>query len=505
MKLIARRRYPVGMNERLARATWIALLCGLGIALFVIRLTGLSDLEGYAQHRNIGYVLDAIGNGNWLVQYDIEGRILSKPPLHTWLVAGSALLFGIERPALALPSLLSILALSLLVFEFGRRRFGQLAGGLAGVAVLMAPMVAKHIALLRSDPLFALLVALAALAALRAWEKGGGWLPFWLVAGLATLTKGPLGLILAAGGLLAWFWERRSDPAMPPLRGSHWSGVLLFLALPLLWFLAAWWQEGQVLIDKMLRDELLGHATGVGRDSQFGTNLMRPPLFFLQRFLPFSLFAAYALWRVFRHPATDIGERRVERFLSSWILSGLLIFSLAAHHRPDLLLPLWAPAALLAGREMATLARRIGVRRFALAAVLSGCLLFFVAFDNYHARIQGPNDRNLYSENVRAAARSLRDSGLDARQLLHVDTPVTLQMYLGTHRHWLTREELDELRQQPPPAGFLLAVEAADPLLLGFTDDRFSHRLVFSSSISEEATPLLRVYHVQPLVAEKEN
>lgn len=488
-------------NDRPARAAWITLICGLGLTLFIIRLSGLSDLEGYAQHRNIGYVLDAIGNGNWLAQYDMEGRILSKPPLHTWLAAGSALLFGIDRPALALPSLLSIVALSVLVFEFGRRRFGLLAGGLAGVAVVMAPMVTKHIALLRSDPLFALLVALAALAALRAWEQGGRWLPFWLAAGLATLTKGPLALVLAAGGLLAWFWERRTDSATPPLRGSQWAGVLVFLAIPLIWFLAAWWHEGQALIDKMLRDELLGHATGVGRDSQFGANLLRPTLFFLQRFLPFSLFSAYAVWRVFRHPAADAGERRVERFLTCWILAGLLIFSLAAHHRPDLLLPLWAPAALLAGREMAALAKRIGVRYFALAAVVLVGLLLIAAFDNYHARIQEPDERNLYSENIRAAARSLGDSGLDVRQLLHADTPVTLQMYLGTHRRWLTAEQLDQLRREPAPGGFLIAVEAVDPIRLGFDEERFVSHLVFSWASSEQAPPLLRVYNVRSRVA----
>ena len=58
---------------------------------------------------------------------------------------------------------------------------------LKGEAVVLAPMMSKHIALVRTDALFALVVALGAFAAQRAWERGGGWAPFWFWAALATL------------------------------------------------------------------------------------------------------------------------------------------------------------------------------------------------------------------------------------------------------------------------------------------------------------------------------
>jgi 4-amino-4-deoxy-L-arabinose transferase-like glycosyltransferase len=476
---------------------WIGLLGLLCLLVFLIRISGPSDLEGYAQHRNVGYVMDAVWGGNWLAQYDIQGRILSKPPLHTWLAAGFAALLGVDRLALILPSFFAVLALTLLVFEVGRRRFGLLAGGLAGLAVVLAPMLSKHIALLRSDPLFALAIAAGAFAALRAWEQGRGWTVFWIAAAIATLTKGPLGLVLAAAGLLAWFWERRTDPGgNPPLRGPHWAGLALFLAIPLAWFLPAWWQYGQELIDKMFFDELLGHATGAGRDRSFGENLPRPTLFFLQRFLPFSLFAFYGIWRVFRRPATDAAERRFERFLVCWILAGLLIFSLAAHHRADLLLPLWPAAALLAGREMAALAQRIGARRFAVAAVLVGALLLSTVYVNYHASFGKREARTDYVADVRAAAQALRASGLDVGALHHIDTPVTLQMELGTLRRWLTAAERQALRATPPVEPLLVAVEDADLAALGVEGPAFAVEQVFAWAEAPDARPLIRVYRV---------
>ncbi|OQY64577.1 MAG: hypothetical protein B6D47_13175, partial [Rhodocyclaceae bacterium UTPRO2] len=78
-----------------------------------------------------------------------------------------------------------------------------------------------------------------------------------------------------------------------------------------------------------------------------------------------------------RHPAVDAAARRFERFLFCWIVGGIVLFSLASHHRGDLLLPLWPAAALLAGREMARLAERMG--RPLTGAVLAGLTLIILA------------------------------------------------------------------------------------------------------------------------------
>lgn len=424
---------------------WVALVVVLATLIFGLRLSGPADLEGYAQHRNVGYVMDMMWQGSWLAQHDIQGRILSKPPLHTWTIAPFAAVFGVDRLAMTLPSYLAVLALALLVFQVGRQRFGLLAGGLAAVAVIMAPTMSKHIALVRSDALFSLAVAVSAFAAYRAWETGRGWTLFWVASGFATLTKGPLGLLIAASGLLAYFWERRSDPAVPRLRGPQLPGVILFVVISTSWFVAAWLQQGFDLIDKMIFDELLGQATGARKDSIPGENLPKPTAYLLLRFLPFSLFFFYALWQVFKRPATDQAERRFERFLTMWVLSGLLVFSLAAHFRPDLLLPLWAACALLAGREMARTAARIGEARFMrIGAAVCGVLLASV-FLTYHTVFGKRAERSEQTESVEIAARALLATGFDASGLHHVGTPVTFQMHLQTFRPWLSRDAFRDL------------------------------------------------------------
>ena len=435
---------------------WRLLLVTLVLTIFTLRLTGPSELEGDAQDRNVGYVMDAVWQGHWLVQTDIQGRVMSKPPLHTWLVGAFAAVGGINRLTLSITSALAVVAMALLAFQVGRRRFGTLAGGLAGLAVVLAPMMSKHITLVRTDALFAMATALAAFAAHRAWERGGGWAAFWAASALATLVKGPLGLVLAATGLLAWFWERRDDPSLPRPQGRHGAGVALFLLLILAWLLPALYVNGKSLIDKMLFQELIGHATGVGRGGFPGRNLPMPTVYFLIRFLPFSLFAVYGLWRIVRRPAAEPGERRFERFLFCWVVGGLLLFSLASHHRGDLLLPLWPAAALIAGREMARFAGRIGTRW--TAAGVAGLVAFFLggAYWTYHPKAER-NSEVRYTREVAQAAQALAASGLDVKRLQHLDTPVTLQLALGTFRTWIREEEALRLAAGPQP--LLLAVE----------------------------------------------
>ena len=414
---------------------WITTLVLLVISVFAIRMSGPADLEDNSQSRNVGYAMDLLQNGNWLVQHDLQGRILSKPPLHTWLIGVFAVPFGLSRFTLAPPSFLAVLTLALLVFEMGRRRFGLLAGGVAGLSVIMAPMMWRQIGMVRSDAVFSLAITAGAFAAFHGWEKGRGWTLFWVCAAVSTLTKGPLGLVLSAAGLLAWFWERRTGaPTLPP-RGRQLPGIAMFLVLCLSWIIPALCFHGQALIDKMIFQELLGH-TGPGSDpmdvSNKRSHLLEPTINFLTKFAPFSLLAFMGIYRTIRHPSKDATERRFERFLTCWMLIGLLLFSVASHHRSDLLLPLWPAAALLAGREGASIARRIGITNAACVATAICLVLLCAAWARYHPLFGKPLKSTAYSENVRAAAMAFRKTGLNPARIHYLEVPTTFQFYLET-------------------------------------------------------------------------
>ncbi len=284
-------------------------------ALFVVRLTGAPDVMANDQDHNASYVLDVLRNGDWIIQNDHLGDISSKPPLYTWLVALLSLPGDeVTRLTLYLPCALSLLGVAIIVARCAAHHFGAMAGLIGAVAFILSQSTAKHLALARTDALFTLGTAVTAVLAYRAWNRGFGWTWFWLAGALTTLTKGPLGVLLASLGLFAAFWEQRSGrPA--PIRGWHLLGIGLFVTVTGAWFLAAYLEAGQPLIDTMIGHELIQHAFQ-GRDGRLpGEGLHKPTLDFLWRFLPWSVFTFVALWRVIRHPDPKTEQRRFERFL----------------------------------------------------------------------------------------------------------------------------------------------------------------------------------------------
>ncbi|MFH0954079.1 MAG: glycosyltransferase family 39 protein [Verrucomicrobiota bacterium] len=186
------------MDDRTFQRLALALVLFTAAVLFAIRLAGPPNLMDNDQERPASYVLDVVKNGHWVVQHSWMGGVASKPPLYTWLAALATLPF--ERAnlfSLYLPAALSVAGMALVVLLAGRRFFGPAAGLLGSMMFLLSPMMTRQIALARTDGLFALIVCLAALAGF-----GKRWTLFWVLAALATLAKGPLGVILAAGGLL---------------------------------------------------------------------------------------------------------------------------------------------------------------------------------------------------------------------------------------------------------------------------------------------------------------
>jgi len=426
----------------------LLLLLLVTLALFVVRVSGPSNLMDNDQERPASYVMDAVLHGHWWCQTDWTGDIMSKPPLFTWIGALATWPVGhANLVSLYFPCLVALSLTVVLIFRFGRDSFGWAAGFLAGLMYLAAPSGVKHIALARTDALFAATIALTALMGYRAWTTGRGWPWFWFAAALATLTKGPLGVLLAATGFLAVLWdkwaERRAGPAgtrftaAPIQNGTtlksslpgHVVGIGVFFLITVGWFWLAYQQSGQPFIDKVIGKELVGHMVSAEHGT-FGIGFVKAPLYWLSRFLPWSLLAIVGLWRVLRQPGADAAERRFERFLFCWIVGGLLLFSLAKHQRGDLPLPLYAPAALLAGREVARWLkhweRRTLIQR-SLAAVGVALGLYTIYLHTGFAHTWEVRQ----SESLESFAKELaRDPSLPP--LLHVDSPYALQFHLNT-------------------------------------------------------------------------
>ena len=421
-------RHPYTLSARAA----VAFIVALWLAVVFMRFTGPTDLMENAQDRPVGYVMDVLRHGQWFVQHDYRGEIMSKPPLYTWVVTLLSMPQDrISKLSLYLPCAASILAAALMIRSAGARRFGAVAGFLGALTFLASALPIKHVSLARTDALFTCAVLLGALLAHRAWTRGNGWTLFWLAAAAATLTKGPLGILIGLFGLLAAFWERRSGTAAP-IRGSHVLGVALFCLIVLGWAVPAFVQAGRPLIDRMLGHELIGHlAGGSGHHHTFGEGLPRPTIYFLFRFMPWCVATLAGLWRVWWRPAADVDVRRFERFVFCWFVAGLALFTVSAKQRPDHLLPILPAAALLAGRELARLlAARPTRQQWSL--VTAAVVITFSAWSVYYHVVRAEKQNIRHSVGLQRLAVRIERELKDGPPLMHVDGSPLLQAYLNT-------------------------------------------------------------------------
>jgi 4-amino-4-deoxy-L-arabinose transferase-like glycosyltransferase len=358
-----------------------------GVVGWLVHFTAPRDEIDDDQLKPIGYVYDIVQRGRYFSPTDFEDVVASKPPFYPWVVSLLSAITGrIEPIEFYLVTGVAIIGSGMLCWWWARTRFGEAAGVGAGLAMVLSTLTIKHACLARTDALFTFAVCAAAMVAYHAWRQGTSdparttrtWTLFYLLAAVVTLTKGPLGVLLAVGGLLAALWEWRQGRRWP-IRGSHGWGLSLFLLLTGGWFVGAVITGGQEVVDIVIGRELVGHATrSDGGEFPF-SKFYQPSFYFITRYVPWSIPAVIAFWRVVRRPSPGDEARLGERFLFCWFMLGLFIFSAAPHQRGDLLLPLIPAAAILAGREAAIWTRRlpraarIGVAGVVSVAILAGC------------------------------------------------------------------------------------------------------------------------------------
>jgi 4-amino-4-deoxy-L-arabinose transferase-like glycosyltransferase len=463
-------------DKRQGSVSWLVIaLIVLWALLFAMRLLGPVDLVTKSQGLTLSYVVDILTNGSWITAQDNLGDPASKPPLHNWLLVVSVMAFGRNWFAVALPGALATLATVLWLVQWGSKHLGPRTGYCAGFVYLLSQLTVSLLPVARPDTLFTLCVAVAAGYAFEAWRGDRSWWPFWIWVTLAGLSKGPLGLVLAASGLTAALVmksgegrQRRSD--------GLWGGLLVFLAVNIGWFVAGWLTLGSAFVDEVLVEELVGHAVRNDRGDSLLATFWQPTAYLLGRFLPWSVILFWAIPRVVRRPAEDPREEALERFVTAWLVVGLLLFSFVGHKRADLIAPLVPPAALLVGRQLVDWTRVWSRVRLLVATVVTAAILCG-AFTYYHHVVRARNPlirlsaaQHAFAEELRAkvkngqvfayAIRSRHPQFSYIPQYVYgtLHRPITMDeavnLLRGADDVWIVAQDIDELVDMAESSGF---------------------------------------------------
>ncbi|MEM9065911.1 MAG: glycosyltransferase family 39 protein [Planctomycetota bacterium] len=230
----------------MTKQAWLSvvILLALGAAVYGFKLGdgGFAYTEGHRVQPAYEMLDGENAEARWLVPRLFGRPYLRKPPGIQWLIAGSTQVFGRSEFSARAVSAGMTIGGGLLVFAFARRWYGESGGLASGVGYLLMPVLlegGRAAEIEASHQLFVLLACLPMLDLLLYERDRLGLLRSAMVAlGLfgMILTKGPAGLPVVGGVLLASWWVDRSAGVYK--RASLWFGLAVGLGIA---GLVYWW------------------------------------------------------------------------------------------------------------------------------------------------------------------------------------------------------------------------------------------------------------------------
>ena len=221
--------------------TWPILMGALGLVWFAV--LGLRPLFNPDEGRYADIPSEMLASGDWILPR-LNGLIyLEKPPLQYWATAISLAVFGHREWAVRLFTGLAAVATLGVVYWLGRQRWneerGWAAAAMAGsmlLFIVMGQIVTLDMALTFFLTLTTVSFCLAQEHRERHVKLATAWMMVaWVAMGLATLTKGLLGIVVPGSVLVLYTLLQRDWQAWRHL--CLLPGLASYVLVTAPWFL----------------------------------------------------------------------------------------------------------------------------------------------------------------------------------------------------------------------------------------------------------------------------
>ena len=352
-RLLAGRRRARGIvnaSRRLSRTGW-SWRSWPRPALFLPGL-GRRDLWNPDEARYAEVAREMLLLGHWAVPR-LNGEVYTqKPPLFFWAIAGfGKLTGGVGETGTRLPSALAALGALLLVYRIGERLFSRRAGWLAAAAFATCFKILWQGRFGQIDMMLTALVTLGVWFWVRGYteERPGLYLLFYLSAGLATLAKGPVGLLPPLLSMIAFLAFTRNWTELK--RMGIGLGLLLWAAVVLAWLIPAGLSGGREYLDQIVFKQNVTRYADPWHHFQ--------PWYYYLTVIPAEFFP----WSFLLPTAVVLGWKRFsgrERlgflFCLCWAAVTLVFFSVSPAKRSVYILTMYPAMALMVGAALDRLA-----------------------------------------------------------------------------------------------------------------------------------------------------
>ncbi len=298
-----------------------------------------------------------VDRGDWILMHLNGGVYGDKPPLFFWLIALSSYLWqGFTSFSVRFPSAVFGTLTVLLTFFLGERLYSSRAGFFSGL-ILATSLHFVYLSTRANIDATLTFFTTASFLCFFLWDQEGRQggirytrtvrnlfiFGFYISMALATLTKGPIGLVLPLLASLIYLLLQKDYGEMKRMKLL--PGIPLFLAIVLAWYLPAISLGGRAYVEENLfRHTTQAYTTGWTHPSPLYYYLYNFPM----SFMPWTLCLPAAV--VYGCSKTTIGKRKEFLFLSVWCLVIFVFFSLSRSKRALYLLPLYPAASLMVGK-----------------------------------------------------------------------------------------------------------------------------------------------------------
>ena len=281
------------MNIKYNKALWLIIILAI---VMMIPFLGLTDFNTKGEPREAVVAYTMLEHGNWILPINNGGDIPYKPPFFHWCIAFFSLIAGhVNEYTSRLPSAVSLVLMTIGGFVFYAKRKNTQTSLIAAILTLTAFEVHRAGMNCRVDMVNTAFMVGAMYLLYRWWEKGKHQLPWLAILCMsgATLTKGPVGIILPCFVMGVFMLTQREN-----FWGIVWRmalTALLSLIIPFCWYYAAYLQGG----DEFLRlvkeeniDRFMGKMAYESHENPAWYNLLT----LVMGWLPYTLLLLFSLF-----------------------------------------------------------------------------------------------------------------------------------------------------------------------------------------------------------------
>lgn len=368
------------------RLFWAGLVfVAVVTALMTLPWLGLTLFNSKGEPREAIVAVSMLRSGNWILPVSYGGDIPYKPPFVAWLIAIFSEIFngGVVSEYLSrLPSALAGIALSIACYVEGARAKGPRFGALFALVTATSFEVFRSSSVCRLDMVLTVCIVGAIFLLYEFFRRGNFATLFgaWALMTCATLTKGPVGIILPSGALFfvilmerQRFWSR-----------FGWLCLVaaMSLVLPAVWYYAAYRVGGREFLE-LAYEENIGRFTGTMSYDSHVKPLWYNFATLALGLLPWTLAVLWFLFKDFKRLKNLTPYKKLSSFAKLSLVSGVFIFvfySIPESKRSVYLLPMYPfvcyGIAVMLGRYR--------------KAAMKACLVFAGLYVVYSAAIAPP-------------------------------------------------------------------------------------------------------------------